>query len=114
MGYHVEYGCTGQGSVGLGGTYNITEGAAGLVTVASLASVDGYTPFRRLHRQAWYGVGITPGGGPFTGIPLITWWDFMRIENETHLLNAFANILGDTLYWDVRPGGEIFLEVDWT
>lgn len=114
MGFHVETGVTGQGSVSLGGVVEVTEVAAGLVTPAELTTISGHTPHRRLHHQAWYGIGLnSPGGGPFTGIPLIIWHKFHSVENETHIFDTTDHKFVDTLYWDVEPGGEIFLEVDW-
>jgi len=113
MGYYVETAASGQGSASLGGLRDVSEIAAGLITLADVADVAGVAPVRRLHHQAWYGVGLTPGGGPFTGLELITWWKFHELENETTILNSFGHVLADTVYWDVRPGGVIFIEVDW-
>jgi hypothetical protein len=103
---------TGQGSASLGGLQAVNEVAAGLVTLSTEFRLAGASPVRRLWQEAWYGLGFTPSGGPFDGLVVISWWRFMQMENETHAPGSvFAQ--ADTLYWDVWPGGEIFLEVDW-
>ena len=114
MGQHVEASCTGQGSASLGALRVISEVAALLVTLADRADIVGAAGVRRIHHQAWYGVGYASvPGGPFVGLPLIFWHKYMQLEAETHSFNGGDIPVGDTLFWDVQPGGEILLEVDW-
>jgi hypothetical protein len=113
MGFVNTFTASGQGSLSLGGVQDVSEIAALVQTMADLASVDGFSPVRRLHHQAWYGLGITPVGGPTSGVVVIVWDKFVHIEAETTLLGAFNHLGADTLYWDVQPGGVMYFEVDW-
>lgn len=112
MGFIVVSAATGTGSQSLGGQVNVNEVAAGVNVLATESRIAGVSPVRRVWQQSWYGLGFTPSAGPFTGIPVITWWRFQQMEAETTLIVG-VQAVADTLYWDVWPGGECTFEVDW-
>jgi hypothetical protein len=113
MGFVTTATASGQGALDLTGVQLCSEVAWYMVTPADLVSLDGFTPVRRLHHQAWCGLGITPGAGPTAGIPLIRKWFYVSLEGESHIFPTTDLVEADTLYFDVQPGGVMYFEVDW-
>lgn len=113
MGQHVVTSASGQGSESLGGTFNLTELDIRVITLADFASATGPAGIRRIHQQGWVGVGITPDGGPFVGVVGITRWRYVEQESDIHVFDTGAQVPADTIYWDIQPGGEVLIEVDW-
>jgi len=112
MGQLVVLSATGQGSASLGAFVHVNELATSVVQIATEASVAGASPVRRLRKQAWIALGFTPGTGPMASKTLITWQKFVETEGEDDIQDA-AFAVADTVYWDVFPGGEVKIEVDW-
>lgn len=113
MGFVSTSGATGQGSLSLGGVQTVNEVAAHLEVQATEARVVGVSPVRRVWKQAFYCIGLTPTGGPLTGIFIVTAAFYLQVECESR---AFANNdlrPADTLFYDVGPGGQMYFEVDW-
>lgn len=113
MGFVFTSTASGQGSLSLGGLVPPTEVAASIVTPADLAVFTGVSPVRRVHKQAWYGLGAIAAGGPLAGLFICTWFKYVEMEIES-LQRAqpwFGQV--DTLVWDVYPGGVMYFEVDW-
>lgn len=106
---------SGQGSLVINGgaIQTILEADCLILTPATYAVLTGVAPVRRVHHQAWYGIGFTAGGGPVAGSFVITWAKYVEWESESHTLQPFGQPLGDTLFWEVQPGGVMYLEVDW-
>ena len=104
---------SGVGSESLGGTFSLTELDILVVTLADFASAVGPVGIRRIHQQGWVGVGITPGGGPFVGIPAISRARYVEQESDVHIFDTGAQVPADTIYWDIKPGGVVLIEVDW-
>lgn len=106
---------SGQGSlvINSGAIQTILEADAKIVTPATFAVLTGVSPVRRVHQQAWWGIGFTAGGGPLAGLFLVTWAKYLEWESEVHTLQPFGQPLADTLFWDVKPGGVMYFEVDW-
>lgn len=113
MGFISGTGLTGQGSIDLGGVQSVSEVAAHLEVPSPFGTLSGVPPVRRCHKQAWFGIGLTPGAGPLTGVPLITWHDYLKIECESHPFASDDLRIADTLYYDIAEGAEMYLEVDW-
>lgn len=113
MGLVNTFTASGQGSLDLGGLRAVNEVSGHIVTPADFATLAGAAGVRRVHQQGWYGIGLTPSGGPTTGIIVITFWDYIRMETWTDLLKLAHTVLADTLYWDIYAGGVMYLEVDW-
>lgn len=113
MGNVVVNQATGIGTQTLGGLQQVTEVAAKVNALATEAGVSGSSPVRRVHKQAWYALGFTPDGGPFAGLPVITWHKFVEVECEDTLAIGNPLVQADTLYWEVFSGGECTFEVDW-
>lgn len=113
MGFINTFTASGQGSLSLGGVQNVNEVSGFIVTPATYATLAGATGLRRVHHQGWYGIGLTPGGGPTSGLIVITWWDYIKMENWTDLAKLTHGVVADTLYWDIEAGGVMYLEVDW-
>jgi hypothetical protein len=113
MGYVTTFTATGQGTLSLGGLQDVNEIAARVVTLANEARTYGTSPVRRVFQQAWYGLAVTPGAGPLAGYVLVTFQKHLELECETTVLNSFGHLPGDTLYYDVYPGGVMYFEVDW-
>lgn len=113
MGFVSASGLTGTGTLSLGGVQTVNEVAARMEVQATLARVVGTSPVRRVWKQAFYCIGLTPTGGPLTGIFIVTAAFYLQMECESR---PFANTdyrLADTLYYDVGDGGECYFEVDW-
>lgn len=113
MGFVQTFTASGQGSLSLGGQHQVNEIAGYIVTPATYAVLTGASGIARVHQQGWYGIGLTPGDGPFSGKILITFQDYIRMESWTDLLRLTPTIFADTLYWDIKDGGVMYLEVDW-
>jgi hypothetical protein len=113
MGFVTINPATDQGTLDLGGVQQVNEVAWYVVTVADLVSIDGFSPVRRLHHQAWWGLGITPTAGPTSGIVLIRRWGFVSLEGESFIFPTNGLVEADTLYFDVQPGAVMYCEVDW-
>lgn len=113
MGFTYIDDASGQGSLDLGGLQDVSEVAAHLVTPADLAVLTGVTPVRRVHKQAFYCIGVTPADGPLTGIFIASAWWYLQLETESHPFGSFDHRAADTLYYDVGPGGVMYFEVDW-
>lgn len=113
MGFVTINPASGQGTLDLTGVQDVNEVAWFLVTPADLMDIDGFAPVRRIHHQAWCGLGITPTAGPTTGVVLIRWWSWVNMEAESHIFLPIGLVTADTLYFDVQPGGEMYFEVDW-
>lgn len=106
---------SGQGSLVINGgaIQTILEVDAHIITPADFAVLTGVSPVRRVHQQCFYGIGFTAGGGPLVGAFIISWAKYLETEDENHLTQAFAQPQADTLFWDVKPGGVMYFEVDW-
>lgn len=106
---------SGQGSLSINGgaVQTILEIDCEIITPADFAVLTGVAPVRRVHQQAWWGIGWTAGGGPVAGSFVITWAKYVEWESEQHIPQPFGQPIGDTLFWDVKPGGVMFFEVDW-
>ncbi len=113
MGFVNTFTASGQGSLSLGGVQDVNEVAATVITLADLVSVDGSSPVRRLHHQAWYGIGVVGSTGPSAPPAVIQWHKWLQLEAETRQFGPFEHVAADTLFWDVQPGGVMYFEVDW-
>ncbi len=113
MGFVNTFTASGQGSLSLGGLQTVNEVSGFIVTPATFATFAGLPTIRRVHQQGWYGIGLTPGGGPTAGLIVITHWHYISMENWTDLAELTNTVLADTLYWDIEDGGVMYLEVDW-
>jgi hypothetical protein len=113
MGFASGTGLTGQGSIDLGGLVTVNEVAAHLEVAAEFGTITGVSPVRRTHKQAFYCIGLTPSGGPLTGIFIVTFAAYLQVECESHPFATGDHRLADTLYYDIAQGCEMYLEVDW-
>jgi len=77
------------------------------------ADVAGVSPVRRVHHQAWFGLGWTQSGGIFDGFTFISWHKYLQLETESLFVGDPQSAYGEFLYYDVQPGGEMTFEVFW-
>ena len=103
---------TGQGSISLGGLVAVNEIAAHIITPADFAVMTGVPGVRRVHQQGWYGVGF-PGTIVGVSMTWLSFWKYIDTESFTSIGLLHDTVPGDTLFWDIRPGGMMYLEVDW-
>lgn len=113
MGFVSASGLTGQGTLDLGGVQTVSEVAAHLEVPSDFGTLAGIPPVRRTFKHAWYGIGLTPTGGPLTGIPILTAQFYLEVECESRPFASNDYRLADTLYYDIAEGCEMYLEVDW-
>lgn len=91
----------------------MNEIASRVETVATLATLVGVSPVRRVYKQCWVGIGLTVPGGPLTGFFILTFHKFIEVECESHPFASGDHRSADTLYYDIQDGGVMYLEVDW-
>lgn len=113
MGFITVGDATGRGSLDLGGVQTVSEVAARMVTPATYATLTGVSPVRRVHHQAFFCIGVLPGGGPLEGVFIATAWWYLTLECESHPFSSLDLRNADTLYYDVQEGGVMYFEVDW-
>jgi hypothetical protein len=115
MGQYVESAASGQGSalIDSGAVWPVLEVAYTIVTPATNARLYGISPVQRVFQQGTFGLGLTAGGGPFTGLFLVSWWGHFEIYTATITPQPFGQPPADTLWWDIQPGGVMMIEVDW-
>lgn len=113
MGYTSASGLTGRGTLDLGGVQLVNEIAAHLEVPAEFGTLAGVSPVRRTFKHAWYGIGLTPTGGPLTGIFVVTAQFYLQVECESRPFSTGDHRNADTLYYDIAEGCEMYLEVDW-
>jgi hypothetical protein len=113
MGMANTFTATGQGSLSLGGIVQVMELDALIVTPADFATLTGVAPVRRVHQQCWFGIGLTANAGPVMGSWVTTFFKYLEMESEVHLFHGSADILADSIVWDIAPGGVMYFEADW-
>jgi hypothetical protein len=99
---------TGQGTADLGGYFVITDILAYLITPGDSVAIDGFSPFRRLHKAAWIGLGAV-SVSPYPD--LVVFGKFLEYEAEDMPTHLDSHNQVNTLLWDVRPGTSIYIEV---
>ena len=104
---------SGVGTLSLGAQRSVLEVAAHVVTAATWAVYTGTSPRRRIHKQAFYGVGFTAGAGPLTGVFIPTWWRYLALETEDFTFPAPDQKIADVIFWDIPSGGVMYFEADY-
>lgn len=104
---------SGQGTLALGAQRTVVEVAIRVITPATYATFAGVAGRKRYHQVGWIGLGFTPGSGPFSGIILMSWQAYIANETWTYRLGAGLFATPDTLYYDLKAGAVMYLEVDW-
>lgn len=109
MGSYVASGCTGAGSVGIGGNFQILYFAINLVTPGPLTDLIGGLDNERVHHAGMVGLGTDNGGPPNDYMSV---FKFVSVKRETMIFDNQYQYL-DTIYWDLDQGVVVDLAVYW-
>lgn len=102
---------SGSGVTTFGGVIQPQEIAIRMTLAGGLVNFNGVlsSGFERIHQAGWVGVGQDVSGvsPPY----LITWSEFLKHPWESW---RFPPVFyADVYLWDLTPGTEVELEVDW-
>lgn len=106
----IQTSLSGNGNVALGATIQPLNVFAQVDTLADNGHYNGAGAVRRVYQAGWYGIG-QPASAPY--LAFVEWATFLAYEAENHTFEPGSIQNVTHLFWDIPPGGVLFIEVDW-